>query len=330
MSKTNENNKVDPDTIFKNYWRDNSRFADIVNAFLSKNLISPDELEELDTDMSIFISKDDNVDSKKGARDILKIAKVSKKTGMCFLIVGLENQTYVDYAMPVRVLVYDGTSYYKQVKSIADSYDKQDLKPGNEFLSGIKQSDTITPVYTIVLYYGEEPWNGPKSLHDMFGPEYKDMLPFINDYHLNLLEVKDNNLTFHNRKNIDFFNLLNIFFDKTLSLKERREKAIAYSKENKPDRTVTFAAVKAAKIKVDFSKIGKDESGDIMCELFDGLAEEAKQEGLIEGRIEGSIITYIQTCKEFDVSNDDLKNRVMVKFNLSETDCNNYIKEALM
>ena len=145
---------------------------------------------------------------------------------------------------------------------------------------------------------------------------------FLNDYHLNLLEVKDNNLTFHNRKNIDFFNLLNIFFDKTLSLKERREKAIAYSKENKPDRTVTFAAVKAAKIKVDFSKIGKDESGDIMCELFDGLAEQAK--------LEGSIITYIQTCKEFDVSNDDLKNRVMVKFNLSETDCNNYIKEALM
>ena len=59
-----------------------------------------------------------------------------------------------------------------------------------------------------------------------------------------------------------------------------------------------------------------------MCELFDGLAEQAK--------LEGSIITYIQTCKEFDVSNDDLKNRVMVKFNLSETDCNNYIKEALM
>ena len=145
---------------------------------------------------------------------------------------------------------------------------------------------------------------------------------FLNDYHLNLLEVKDNNLTFHNRKNIDFFYLLNIFFDKTLSLKERREKAIAYSKENKPDRTVTFAAVKAAKIKVDFSKIGKDESGDIMCELFDGLAEQAK--------LEGSIITYIQTCKEFDVSDKDLKEKVMVKFNLSETDCNNYIKEALM
>ena len=140
---------------------------------------------------------------------------------------------------------------------------------------------------------------------------------FLNDYHLNLLEVKDNNLTFHNRKNIDFFNLLKIFFDKTLSLRERREKAIAYSRENKPDRTVTFAAVKAAKIKVDFSKIGKDESGDIMCELFDGLAEEA------------SIKTYIEACKEFNVSDKDLKEKVMVKFNLSETDCNNYIKEAL-
>ena len=57
-----------------------------------------------------------------------------------------------------------------------------------------------------------------------------------------------------------------------------------------------------------------------MCELFDGLAEQAK--------LEGSIITYIQTCKEFDISDADLKDRVMVKFNLSENDYNEYIKKA--
>ena len=37
----------------------------------------------------------------------------------------------------------------------------------NEFLSRMKRTDKFSPVITIVIYYGEEPWDGARSLHEM-------------------------------------------------------------------------------------------------------------------------------------------------------------------
>lgn len=44
-----------PDVIFKNFWRKNDRFASLFNtvAFGGRNMILPEELMELDTDVSM-------------------------------------------------------------------------------------------------------------------------------------------------------------------------------------------------------------------------------------------------------------------------------------
>ncbi len=31
----------------------------------------------------------------------------------------------------------------------------------------MKRTDKFSPVITIVIYYGEEPWDGARSLHEM-------------------------------------------------------------------------------------------------------------------------------------------------------------------
>ena len=43
--------KIKPDVILKDYWRDNEHFADLFNAVLfeGKQLIKPCELEDVDT-----------------------------------------------------------------------------------------------------------------------------------------------------------------------------------------------------------------------------------------------------------------------------------------
>ena len=47
------------------------------------------------------------------------------------------------------------------------------------------------PVVTLVLYYGEEDWDGPMCLHDMLDiPE--EIKKYINDYRLNIIQIKDN------------------------------------------------------------------------------------------------------------------------------------------
>ena len=46
-----------PDTVLKNYWNDNERFADFFNAVLfhGEQRIFPEELEELDTEESTVL-----------------------------------------------------------------------------------------------------------------------------------------------------------------------------------------------------------------------------------------------------------------------------------
>ncbi|RHO24211.1 hypothetical protein DW212_09645, partial [Eubacterium sp. AM18-10LB-B] len=37
----------------------------------------------------------------------------------------------------------------------------------DEFLSGMRKEERIHPVFTLVVYYGEKPWDGPRRLKDM-------------------------------------------------------------------------------------------------------------------------------------------------------------------
>lgn len=50
-------NKIKPDTILKNFWRDNHHFADLFNAALfdGEQVLNPDDLLEVDTDVSSFL-----------------------------------------------------------------------------------------------------------------------------------------------------------------------------------------------------------------------------------------------------------------------------------
>ncbi len=45
---------IKADTVFKNFWRDNDRFADLFNTvvFEGKEVVKAEELQEMDTDVS--------------------------------------------------------------------------------------------------------------------------------------------------------------------------------------------------------------------------------------------------------------------------------------
>ncbi len=125
------------------------------------------------------------------ARDLLKVQKNSSVHGLEFAILGIENQSRIHYAMPMRIMGYDYSSYKRQYDNNAAKYRTKDtasqtdgLTPDNssnemvsantpdklnpnEFLSRMKRTDKFSPVITIVIYYGEEPWDGARSLHEM-------------------------------------------------------------------------------------------------------------------------------------------------------------------
>ena len=82
-----ERNKVKPDTILKNFWRDNHHFADLFNAALfdGEQVLNPDDLSEADTDLSSIIKFNGH------AETVQKVLDVVKKTayGLDFVIWGI-------------------------------------------------------------------------------------------------------------------------------------------------------------------------------------------------------------------------------------------------
>ncbi len=69
--------KLKPDTVLKNYWRSNERFADFFNAVLFKGqpVIRPEELEDLDTEESSILEHKEYAESIETSRDNIKIRK---------------------------------------------------------------------------------------------------------------------------------------------------------------------------------------------------------------------------------------------------------------
>lgn len=191
-----------PDIVVKNYWRNNEQFADFFNAVLfeGRQLIKPDELENMDTEESSVLEHREYAESIGASRDNIKIRKKSTRYDVAFVILGMEGQERIHYAMPMRVMGYDYGTYRKQYEDNASRYRNAKNLTEDEFVSRMKKTDKLIPVITIVVYYGEREWDGAIALHGMLNiPEEKK--PFVNDYKMHLVEARKNSLRLHNINN---------------------------------------------------------------------------------------------------------------------------------
>lgn len=55
-------------------------------------------------------------------RDLLKTATIMEDGEAAYVLLGIENQTEVHYAMPVRNMLYDAMQYNQQVTDIAEKH----------------------------------------------------------------------------------------------------------------------------------------------------------------------------------------------------------------
>ena len=179
------------DSKAKEYLSDNTRFSEICNYVLfdGEKVIKPEDLKECDTTevLSVFgIDRKQIV--KQKWRDLLKSVSVKHTGEMYVILIGAEAQTDIHYAMPVKTMIYDALNYGEQVNEAKKRHRKnRDYRSSDEFLSGFTLDDKLTPVITITLYLGTTQWDGPRSLAEMMPKMDERILPFINDYRINLL-----------------------------------------------------------------------------------------------------------------------------------------------
>ena len=106
------------DISLKTFWRDNEHFADLFNAtvFNGRQVLKPDKLAEMDTDVSATIQSKSYNESITRNRDVVK--KMSD--GIEFNILGLEIQDKTHYAMPDNIKAYF-SDYKLNLVQILDS-----------------------------------------------------------------------------------------------------------------------------------------------------------------------------------------------------------------
>lgn len=318
--------KLKPDIVVKNYWRNNEQFADFFNAVLfdGKEIIKADELEDIDTEESSILEHKDYAESIGAARDNVKIRKKSTIYNVELVILGMEGQERIHYAMPMRVMGYDYGTYKKQYDDNAKKYKNANGMSRDEYMSKMKKMDKFIPVIIIVVYYGENPWDGALSLHEMLNIP-KEVEPFVNDYKMHLIEARKNNLKLHNINNIDLFNLLEILLNKDEKLKETKEKAIQYASEHDVDKSVIMTVAGAANCKMDYDMIAGKGSVD-MCTVFEETRFEGRLEGRLEGKLEGRAEEIIETGHEFGLSEEEILIRLQKKLDVSLQKAQEYFK----
>lgn len=181
----------------------------------------------------------------------------------------------------------------------------------DEYLSGMKKTDKFIPVITIVIYYGEKPWDGAVSLHGMLNIP-KAMETFVNDYKIHLVEAGKNNLVLHNVNNQDLFNLLEILLSRSGRTDGKKEKAIDYTRKHKVDKAVIMTVAGTMNGKIDYNElIGEGEKG--MVSVFQETWNEGEAKGIIE------------MGNDFGLSEEDILARLQKKLNVSLQKAQEYL-----
>ena len=182
----------DKDNKTKKFIEKNRIFADVFNYFIydGEQVIKPDDLQQLDT-TEIMLNKELPIDknSIKKYRDVIKHWAIKRDNKATYVLLAVENQSEIHYAMPVRSMLYDALRYANQIENIADDNIKnKKLKSSEEFLSGLLQTDKIMPIITIVINFSGKLWNAPTALKQMFHNFDEKLLKFVKDYEINLID----------------------------------------------------------------------------------------------------------------------------------------------
>lgn len=167
--------KITADPSSKRFWRNNRRFASIVNAalFHGQPIIKIEDIFEADTNMTNVL-KNSNKKYSQVLRDRDIIKKIKNENGKLYL--GLECQREKINYLPYKVLLYDSLQYFHQQQIIDHKNDDVEFE--------------FHPVLTLVLYEGDTPWNKATCFSDMLDIP-QDFKIYFKDYNVLLVDIKD-------------------------------------------------------------------------------------------------------------------------------------------
>ena len=290
------------DTVTKQYLQDNEVFSDVFNyqLFDGEQVIHPEDLTELDPSEMLVLSgrstrgKQSKPGTRNLFRDLMKNTVIRRDQHAVYrLNLGTELQTNVHYAMPVRIQMYDAIDYYDQVEQTAKRHRRENNPPASssgEFLSGFRKEDKLTPVFTLTIYFGSDPWDGPLCLHDMMELRDPRMKQHIQNYRLNLIEPSTLSKDELQKFQTSFREVMGY-----IKYSKNADELLAFTKDN-PRMLLEVSAARVigtmtgTNISYEEAKEGRID----MCKAIEDLMRTSGEQGHTEGRREGRIEGHIE------------------------------------
>ena len=302
-----------PNIVTKEYMQDPQHYADAFNfyAYDGRQVVCAEKLSEADpTELAIIFSEDRKEFVEK-FRDVLKQCILMEDDKFSYLMIGIENQTDIHYAMPVKNMIYDALEYGKQVSRRAKEHKEAKDTKGAEFLSGFTKEDKLKPVITLVVYWGTKKWNAPRSLKEMFEDVSEDVLQFVSDYKVNLIVPKE----------IKDFTKFKTELGKALkyiSVVDQKEEYKELTKQEEYQDVNKETAILLKEVAGINVKVKKEEEKVNMCKALQDITDEAIEKGRAE--------ELVRLCREFGQSEEAILNRLMKELNLTEEQALQYMK----
>ncbi len=275
------------DAVAKNYMQDREFFADAFNYLIydGGQVIKPENLKPLDaTSIAIPYGKSGKIGPIQKYRDVLKLATVMKDDRAAYVLLGIENQSEINYAMPVRNMLYDALQYIEQIEEIrrARELRGERFKSSAEFLSGLTKADKLTPVITLTIYFGAEQWTGPRDVHSMLSAD-EEILRFVNNHALSLIVPADITQSDFRKFNSEFGLVMKYvkYSNDRKKLREMVGKDAAFRSVSRKTANM-INVVTHSNLNFDIGEERVD-----MCNAIEGIRNDAREEGLAKGLAKG-------------------------------------------
>ena len=155
------------------------------------------------------------------------------------------------------------------------------------------------PVITLVLYFGDKDWDGAKSIHEMLSVQNPEILSYVPDYRINLIEPAKISDEEYEKFKTDLGSIMQFI----------KHFEMAAGENGKPRfKHVEKEAVELINL-ITGSQIAGEEKEEVidMCRAWENSINNAKNEGRLEGKIKGKIETLYEEC---DMSIPDIAKKV--------------------
>lgn len=278
------------DIALYRYFQDEERVADLLNVYVfhGRRVICGADIREKDSRVTGIFGRLRRKISIQKYRDLIRRIAL----GTSFVIVGLEHQDQIHYAMPVRVMLEDAANYDEQMRKIQKIHRKEQDLHSAGWLGGFSASDRLEPVVTIVLYYGKVPWDGAKDLHQMLNLHHipPEIAGLVNNYSLHILEIHNYPETELFQTDIrDVFHFVQCSQDKTAMAALTAREAARFQTMDE-DTFDVIAALTGSEELEAVKEVCMEEGGKIdMCRAIKEMIADGKMEGLLEGRVKGKL-----------------------------------------